>query len=216
MKFIIIGCGRMGEGLAVILTRRGHAVTLLDKDREAIERLGKQFQAQAIVGNGFDKEVLLRAGIEHADGLAAVTNSDEANVVIARLARLVFRVPRVVARLYDPRKVEIYQRLDVQIVAPVFWAIDRFADLLSYSELDVILSLGRGEVEIVRVEVPPLLAGRRVSDIAVPGEVAVVALSRKGKTSLPSSETVFERGDSVDLAVLAASAQRLRAILGLT
>jgi trk system potassium uptake protein len=216
MRFMIIGCGRMGTGLALVLSQRGHTITLIDKDRAALEQLEQPFRGQTIVGTGFDQGVLIQAGIEHADGLAVVTNSDEANVVVARLARLVFQVPRVVARLYDPRKVEVYRRLGVQIVAPVSWAISRFADLLSYSELDAILSLGSGEVEIVEAEVPPLLVGRKVSVIAVHGEVHVVAVSRKGKTFLPSSETVFQRDDSVHIAVLTASTERLRAMLALT
>ncbi len=218
MKFIVIGCGRMGAGLALVLARRGHTVTLVDRNREAMERLEQPAHApsiETVVGNGFDRGVLLGAGVEHADGLAAATNSDEANVVVARLARLVFQVPRVVARLYDPRKVEVYRRLGIQIVAPVSWAINRFADLLSYSELDSILSLGGGEVEIVEVDLPPLLHGRKVNSIAVPGEVHVVAVSRGGKTFLPSSETVFRKGDVAHIAVLTASAERLRSILAL-
>ena len=215
MKFIIIGCGRMGAGLALVLGMRGHTITLVDKDREAVEELTQSFRARTIVGSGFDRAVLLAAGIDHADGLAAVTDSDEANVVVARVARLVFHVPRVVARLYDPRMAEVYRMLGVQIVAPVAWAISRFADLLSYSELDAILTLGSGEVEIVETGVPPLLVGRKVSAIAVPGEVHVVALTRKGKTFLPSSEAVLQRDDSVHFAVLASSAERLRAVLAL-
>jgi trk system potassium uptake protein TrkA len=206
----------MGAGLARTLSLRGHTITVLDKDRDAMEQLEQSFRGQTIVGTGFDRGLLLQAGIEHADGLAAVTNSDEANVVIARLARLVFQVPRVVARLVDPRKAEVYQRLGVQIVAPIAWAIHRFADLLSYSELDAILSLGGGEVELVEVEVPPLLAGHKVSAISIPGEVHVIALNRRGKAFLPSSETVFQKDDSAHIAVLATSAERLRAILALS
>lgn len=216
MRFIIIGCGRMGTGLAHVLNGRGHAVALVDKDFQAMERMGQPFGAQVIVGTGFDRGVLLRAGIERADGLAAVTNSDETNVVVARLARMVFQVPRVVARLYDPCKVEVYRRLGVQIVAPVAWAIHRFADLLSYSELDAFVTLGSGEVEIVEVEVPPLLVGRKVSAVEAPGEVQVIAMSRKGRTFLPLPETVFQKGDSVHIAVLTASAERLKAMLALT
>jgi trk system potassium uptake protein len=216
MRFIIIGCGRMGAGLARTLGLRGHAITVLDKDRAAMEQLEQSFQGQTIVGTGFDQGVLIQAGIEHADGLAAVTNSDEANVVIARIARLVFHVPRVVARLYDPRKAEVYQKLGVQIVAPASWAINRFADLLAYSELDAILSLSNGEVEIVQLEVPALLVGHKVSAIAVPGEIHVIAINRRGKAFLPSSETVFQKDDSVHIAVLTTSAGRLRAILALT
>jgi trk system potassium uptake protein len=216
MKIVIIGCGRMGTGLARVLSLRGHAITVVDKDRAALEQLEQSFRGQTVVGAGFDQGALLKAGIEHADGLAAVTNSDEANVVVARLARLVFQVPRVVARLYDPRKADLYHRLGVQVVSPVSWVINRFADLLSYSELDAIVSLGDGEVEIVEVQVPALLAGRKVSAIAIAGEVQVVALSRKGKTFLPSSETLFQRDDIVHIAVLTASAERLRAVLALT
>jgi trk system potassium uptake protein TrkA len=215
MRFIIIGCGRMGAGLARTLCLRGHAVTVLDQDRGVLAKLEQSFPGEALLGSCFDRSVLLRAGVEHADGLAAATNSDEANVVIARLARVVFQVPRVVARLVDPRKAEIYHRLGVQIVAPISWAIRRFADLLSYSELDAILSLGGGEVEIVNVEVPPLLVGHKVSAISIPGEVHVIAVSRRGKAFLPSSETVFQKDDSLHIAALAASVERLRSVLTL-
>lgn len=216
MKFIVIGCGRMGAELARVLGGRGHTLALVDKDLKAMERLEQTLRAQMIVGTGFDRKILLKAGIEHADGLAAATNSDETNVVVSRIARLVFKVPRVVARLYDPRKIEMYSRLGVQVVTPAFWTINRFADLLSYSELDAVASLGGGQVEIVEVEAPSLLAGRKVSALAVPGEIQVIALSRRGKTFIPTLETVFQKGDSVHIAVLTASAQRLRAILALT
>jgi len=216
MRFIIIGCGRMGAGLARTLGERGHTIAVVDKDAGAMEQLEPSFRGRTLVGTGFDQAVLLEAGIKHADGLAAVTNSDEANVVVARLGRLAFQVPKVVARLVDPRKADVYQRLGVQIVAPISWAIHRLADLLSYSELDAVLSLGGGQVEIVEVEVPPLLVGHKVSAIAVPGEVHVIALSRRGKTFLPSSETLFQKDDGVHIAVLTTSAERLRAILTLT
>lgn len=213
MRFIVVGCGRMGAGLARTLALRGHAVTVLDRDPTALERLGSWFRGEAILGSGFDREALRRAGIEHADGLAAVTNNDEVNVVLARLAGLAFQVPRVVARLVDPRKAEVYHGLGVQTVAPVSWAIHRLADLLAYSELDAVLGLGGGEVEIVQVEVPPLLTGHKVSAVSVPGEIRVVAVSRRGKAFIPSSETVFEKDDSVHIAVLATSVERLRSML---
>lgn len=215
MRMIIIGCGRMGAGLAGLLGSRGHAVTVVDRDGGAMARLDPSFQGRTIVGTGFDREVLLAAGIERADGLAAVTDSDDTNVVVSRLGRQVFRVPRVVARLYDPRKIEVYRRLGVQVVDPGSWAFNRFADLLSYSQLDTILSLGSGEVEIVEMDVPLLLAGRKVSAITVPGEVHIVALSRKGRVFLPTSETVFRKDDSMHIALLTASAERLKAMLAM-
>ena len=215
MKFIIIGCGRMGAGLSVALRKYGHTITLIDKDSGAIERLDPPYRDHAVLGTGFDRDILCKAGIGHADGLAAVTNSDEANVIIARLARLVFHVPKAVARLVDPRKEDIYRRLGVQIVAPVYWAINLFVDLLSYSELDAMMTIGSGQVEIVQAEVPPLLIGRKIGAVAVPGEIHVVAVSRNGKTFLPSSETIFLKDDLMHIAVLTDSAGHLRTILAL-
>lgn len=216
MRCIIIGCGRMGAGLARALSSRGHAVTVVDKDPGALERLDTSFRGRSVVGTAFDQKVLLEAGIKRADGLAAVTNSDETNVVLARLARLVFEVPKVISRLYDPRKEDIYQRLGVQIVAPATWAVNRFAELLAYSELDTMLSLGNGEVEIVEVSVPPLLVGRNVKTLSVPGEVRVISICRGGKAFFPTAETIFQKDDSVQFAIMAACVERLNAMLAFT
>ena len=214
MRAIVIGCGRMGAGLAQTLAQRGHAVMVVDSDPAAFERLGPAFNSRTVAGVGFDRDILLRAGIERADGLAAVTSSDEANVVAARLARQVFRVPRVVARLYDPRKAEIYRRLGILTISTTTWGIQRIAELLCYSDLDVVLSLS-SEVDLVQVHVPPLLAGRAAHTVIVPGEVQAVAIDRAGKTLLPTPDTTFQEGDIIYLAVLAASADRLKALLGL-
>lgn len=213
MRIIIVGCGRMGSGLAQTLCQRGHAVTVVDRDPLAFEHLAPSFKGRTIAGVGFDRDVLIRAGVEHADGLAAVTASDETNVVSVRLARLMFRVPRVVARLYDPRKAEIYRRLGVQTISTTAWGIQRIVELLGYSELDSIASLGSGGVDIVEVAVPLLLVGRPVGDLAVPGEVQVVAISRGGGTFLPGPGARFQDGDMVHLSVLATSIDRLKALL---
>lgn len=216
MRIIIIGCGRMGSGLARTLALQGHAVTVVDRDPTAFERLGPAFKGQTVVGVGFDRDVLIKAGIERADGLAAVTESDEANVVAARLASQVFRVPRVVARLYDPRKAEIYRRLGLQTIAPVSWGINRMAEMLSYAPLTTTHSLGAGGVDLVDVEAPPLLVGRMVKELFMTGEIHVVAISRGGQTFLPTLGTVFHEGDVIHLAVSAGSLGRLKAILGLS
>lgn len=215
MKIIVIGCGRMGAGLAQALSLQGHAVTVVDADPAAFDRLGPSFKGHTVAGSAVDRETLLAAGMERADGLAAVTASDEANVVAARLAMQVFHVPRVVARLYDPRKAEIYRRLGLHTITPVTWGIHRMAELLCYSRLDTVASLGSGEVDIVETEVPPLLVGRTVTELTVAGEALVVSISRAGKTFLPTLATVFHKGDLVHVAVLVTSADRLRQILGL-
>ncbi len=214
MRIIIIGCGRVGAGLAQNLCLCHHAVTVVDKDPAAFARLGPAFQGQTVVGIGFDRDVLIAAGIERADGLAAVTASDEVNVVAARLASQFFHVPRVVARLYDPRKAEIYKRLGVQTISTTTWGINRIADLLCYSEFEPVVSLG-GDVDLVVVDAPPLLVGRKVADVMVTGQIHVVAISRGGKTFLPTLGTLFQDGDLIHLALLAQDADRAKALLGL-
>jgi trk system potassium uptake protein TrkA len=215
MKTIVVGCSRMGVGLAQTLSLRGHTVTVIDKDAAAFEELGPAFKGRTVVGIGFDRSVLVEASIERADGLASVTDSDEANIVVARLARVVFRVPRVVARVVEPRKAEIYRRLGLQTISTTTWGINRIANLLSYTELDVVVDLG-SDVELVEAEIAPALAGRTVHDITVPGEVHVVAIGRGGKTFLPTSRTAFQAGDHVHCAVLASSADRLQVMLRLS
>ncbi len=215
MKILIIGCGRLGAGLAKALELRRHSVTVVDKDPAAFGQLGT-FKGKTFAGSGIDRESLLQAGIERADGLAAVTASDEINVVAGRLAVQVFRVPRVVARLYDPRKAEIYRRLGLQTITPVAWGINRIAELLCYSRLETVQSLGSGEVDIVETEIPPLLVGRTMNEVTVTGEIHVVAISRGGRTFLPAPGTVFHKGDLLHLAALGSSADRLKALLGLS
>jgi trk system potassium uptake protein TrkA len=214
MKIIIIGCGRVGSGLARMLSNRGHQVTMIDSDPLSFERLGKNYKGKTVVGIGFDRQTLLDAGIEKADAFAAVTASDEANAVAARIAKNVFRVPRVAARIYDPRKADIYRRLGMQTISPVALGIARMAELLSFANLAVVDSLGSGEVKIVDIEVPSMLTGRRMEELIIPGEVHVSAISRKGRTFLPLSGTSFEEGDIVHLSVLATSQDRLKDLVG--
>jgi trk system potassium uptake protein TrkA len=214
MRVLIIGCGRVGAGLAKSMILRGHQVTIVDKDPLAFERLGSAFKGQKVAGIGFDRDVLIQAGIERADGLASVTSSDEANVVVARMARQIFHVPRVVARLYEPRQAEIYNRLGLLTIAPTSWGIDRIADLLQHSNLDVIVSLGSGQVDLIEIELPHLLVGRSVDELTLSGEIHVVAITRGGKTFLPTLGTTFQEGDSVHLATMSTSMDRLHKLLG--
>lgn len=212
MNFIIVGCGRMGSGLAQTLSHRGYQVTVIDRDSAALEGLGPGFKGHKVVGIGFDRGVLEQAGIQRADGLAAVTNSDETNIVTARLAKSIFRVPRVVARVYDPRKAEVYRRLGLETISTTIWGINRIAELLTYTALNVVQSLGE-ELDLVEAEVPPTLSGRTVGDLCIPGEVQVISIERSGKAFLPSAGTTLGAGDRMRLAVFTPSADRLKAIL---
>lgn len=213
MRIIVIGCGRTGAGLAGVLDTAGHAVTVVDSDPSAFERLGPTFGGVSIKGIGIDPDVLHRAGIETADGVAAVTGDDEVNAVVARIAGRFFRVPKVVARLYDPGKAQIYRRLGVQVVAPVDWGIHRAADLLTFSDVGAIVSLGTGQVDVVEIELPPLLDGRPVAELTAPGEVMPIAVSRAGRTFIPTSGTTMQIGDIVHLAIVAVSRGRLESML---
>jgi trk system potassium uptake protein TrkA len=214
MRLIVIGCGRWGAGLAQVMSQRAHVVSVVDQNPAAFERLGESFHGRTITGVGFDREVLLAAGIERADALAAVMSSDEANVVAARVARQKFRVPRVVARQYDPRKAEIYRRLDVMTVSSTTWGIHRMTELLGYSDLESVASLGSGQVDLVETEIPALLVGRTVTELTLSGEVQVVAISRGSRTFLPTLGTAFQEGDRVHLAMQSTAADRLRRLLG--
>lgn len=216
MKLVIIGCGRTGGRLIRTLAAAGHDVWVVDADQAALDRIGSLAGVRTIVGIGFDRDVLAAAGVADADGLAAVTGSDETNAVVGRVAAEVFGVPRVVARLYDPAKAEIYRRLGLQVVAPVMWGVQRLADLLTFSPVGEVGSLGTGEVDIVEIVLPRALAGRPVRDVAVPGEVAPVAVSRAGRTFIPTRETPLADGDILHVAVLGSSRYRIESLFGVT
>ncbi len=214
MKIIIVGCGRIGSGLAETLNRGGHAVTVIDSDAAAFGRLGQAFRGEKVEGIGFDREVLTRAGIERADALAAFTASDEANAVIARMAKLKFRVPSVVARLYDPGKADIYRRLGVQTISSTNLGIQRAVELLCYTPFNTVYTLGDGEVNLVQIEVPALMVGRKVNDMTVLGEFHVISITRSNRTFLPTMGTTFEKDDMIYLAVTTTSSGRFKRMLG--
>lgn len=210
MKIIIIGCGRMGSGLALGLIRSHHEITVVDSDSRAFDRLGHTFSGQIIHGDALDKESFQISGIEKADGLAAVTGNDAVNIVVARAARQIFRVPKVIARTHDPRYTEIYHKLGIQTVTNVSLGIERISELLTFSSLDIIHGIGNNEVAVIRYEIPPLLSGHQVKDITVAGEIIVLSLTRQGKTSIPTLGTTFEKGDILHLAVEEKSVDRLK------
>ncbi len=213
MKVIIIGCGRLGSGLARDLKLRGNEVAVIDSDPLSFGRLGKGLSFKTIVGIGFDKEVLLEAGIEKADALAAVMESDEANVVAARISKQVFKVPKIVARVYDPRKADIYRRLGIPTFSPVAISSARMSELLTFSGLNTLTRLGGGGVSIVEIDVTNLLAKKPISALDIPGKVSVISVTRNGNTFMPASSTLLEFGDIVHLAVTEDHKDRLAELL---
>lgn len=213
MKIIIMGCGRVGEQLARLMADEGHDVVVIDIAARALERLGATFKGRRIEGVGFDREVLVNAGIETVDAFAATSSSDNANIIAARIARNIFRVPRVVARLYDPRRAEIYQRLGLLTISSTTWGAERIRQMLTHSHLDPVKTFGNGEVCLLSAEVPLHWPGHMVKEIIIPGEIQMLAITRAGHAFIPLSGTEFHGGDVVHLAVLASSLERYKEMM---
>jgi trk system potassium uptake protein TrkA len=188
---------------------------VIDYNPTAFERLGPDFRGETVTGIGFDREALLRAGIEDTDAFAATSSSDNANVVAARIARNIFRVPKVVARLYDPRRAEIYQRLGLVTISSTTWGAGRIRELLTHEQMNPVHTIGAGEVVILDVEAPPHLVGRAVHHLTVSGELSVTAITRNNHAFIPTLGTVFRDGDVVHLTVLAVALERVEDLLGL-
>lgn len=208
MKIVIGGCGRVGAMLANNLAVEGHEVAVIDKHSEAFSRLSPRFSGARIRGMVFDKDALEEAGVDRADAFVAVTSGDNSNVVSATIAREIYRVPKVVARIFDPRRAEIYRRLGIQTVSSVTWAANEISSLVLYQHSLRDLTLGDGEVQVVRTSVPPRLVGRTVMDLSMPGEVMVFAVVRAGASLIPSSHEVLRAGDVVEAAVLTSALNR--------
>lgn len=215
MKTIVVGCGKLGSELAISLCKKGNDVAIIDSDEAAFHRLGVNFKGEKIVGVGFDREVLKRAGISKADAIIACTKSDEVNALVGRIAQTIFRVPKVISRLYDPRKAEIYHALGIQTICTTTWGVQRATDLLSYGQLDSVLAIGDSNINLVRIDIPALLVGKTVKDITAFGEFQVVAIGRNNDSFLPTLGTTFQKDDVIFIAVLSASAFKLQALLGL-
>jgi trk system potassium uptake protein len=214
MRVLVLGCGRVGSGVARELASRDIEVAVIDHDPAALARLGEGFRGRKALGSILDREVLTEAGVERADAVAVVTGSDEVNAVVALALRRLLRVPTVIARLYDPQVATVHQRLGIRTLAPVTWGIQRIADLVTATHLTPVATLGVGHVEVVDVHVPPLLDGRQVSEIEVEGEIEVVALTHHGRTTLPTAATRLHAGDLAHVAVGTASLGRLETLLG--
>jgi trk system potassium uptake protein TrkA len=214
MKIIVMGCGRVGSQVSQILVGQGHAVTVIDHDTSTA-RLGAEFKGRIVHGLGFDKNVLLEAGVETAEGFVAASPSDNANIVAARIARNIFRVPRVVARLYDPVRAEVYQRLGLTTISSTAWGAERIVEVVTHADLDVLDIFRDGGTTLVRIEAPARLSGHRVAQMNIPGEVLVIAITRSDHTFIPVSGTEFQEGDVMYLAVIPSAMIRLEELLGI-
>jgi len=210
MHVVIAGCGRVGSDLTVSLSRKGHTVSVVDKNPHAFERLPPGFEGQTLVGIVFDQETLEAAGIREAGAFVAVTNGDNSNIVSARIAREHYNIERVVARIYDPRRAEIYRRLGIPTIATVQWASAEIYDQLFHGIEHTELAIGDGDMVLLRLEISPELAGTPVSTLSQPRDALVVAIDRMGKASIPTPETTFQEGDIAHVIVRRDAIEELR------
>jgi trk system potassium uptake protein TrkA len=215
MKIIIMGCGRVGLQVSHLLIRQGHEVTVIDHDANALARLGADFKGKVVRGVGFDRNILLEAGVETAEGFVAASSSDNANIVAARTARTIFHVPRVVARLYDPVRAEVYQRLGLTTISSTSWGAEKIVEVVTHTDLDVLQVFSDSGTSMVRIESPARLIGHRVSQLNIPGELSVTAITRDSHTFIPVSGTEFQDGDVIYLAVIPSAMERLEGLLGI-
>lgn len=195
MHVVIMGCGRVGAELTVQLSQNGHSVAVVDKRAEAFDRLPPGFDAKKVVGIGFDREVLEEAGIQEADAFIAVSNGDNSNIVSARIAREHYKVPRVIARIYDPKRAEIYERLNIPTVATVRWAAKQVQFLLHHGKEEMRDTIAGGSLMIVQIPVPEHLAGRKVDEITSEGKIEVIGVDRGGSGFIPVPGSTFQEGD---------------------
>ena len=191
---VIVGCGRVGSTLALELITSGHTVAVIDRKPDAFKRLGENFSGLTIAGIGFDRDVLLEAGIEKAQAVAAVTNGDNSNILIARVAREKFGIEKVVARIYDPKRAEIYERLGVATVATVKWTSERILRRILPDTSSVEWTDPSSNVVLIEREFPNSLVGKKATEIVL-ASACISAIRRLGTAVIPDEKTIVQQGD---------------------
>jgi trk system potassium uptake protein TrkA len=213
VHIVIMGCGRVGSTLTRNLEARGHSTAVIDTNPDAFRRLGPGFAGVTVTGMGFDRDVLVKAGIEHADAFAAVSSGDNSNIISARVAREQFRIENVVARIYDPGRAEVYERLGVPTVATVPWAADQVLRRLVPAGSEPAWRDQSGDVRLDNVYAPFSWVGHRIQDLEAAASVRVAYLTRLGKGLIAKPETVIQEGDYLNLFMLESTAEASHAAL---
>jgi trk system potassium uptake protein len=214
MKVIIVGCGRVGAHTAAALAREGHDVAVVDRSEDAFRLLPAAFEGRTLRGVAFERTTLEEAGIAEADALVAVTSGDNTNIVVARIAKDVYRVPDVVARIYDPRRADIYRRYGIQTFAPTAWSAGKIVEFIVSPNLEREQSFGNGEVQMMAAWVPEHLVGKPVTDLRIPGEIRVALIVRMGRGLIPVSGTCFEVDDQVHVVVHQSAVEKFEKMMG--
>ncbi|MEO3939160.1 TrkA family potassium uptake protein [Dermatophilaceae bacterium Soc4.6] len=209
MHFVIMGCGRVGSTLAKSLSKRGHDVAVIDSEPSSFRRLGSSFEGMTVTGLGFDRDTLRAARIDEAYAFAAVSSGDNSNILAARVARETFGVEHVVARIYDPGRAEVYQRLGIPTVATVRWTSDQMLQRLLPQGAVPVLTDPSGRVVIAEVPLARSWVGRRISEVESLTGTRIAYVTRLGEGLVPGAETVFQDGDLVHVAAATTDLQRV-------
>jgi trk system potassium uptake protein len=204
LHIVIMGCGRVGSALAYSMEELGHSVAVVDQDPQAFRRLGPGFRGRQITGTGFDRDTLIAAGIAEAGAFAAVSSGDNSNIIAARVARETFGVENVVARIYDPRRAEIYQRLGIPTVATVRWTADQMVRRLLPSGAEEHWRDPSGMVMLAEVSLSSAWMGHRVSRAEAAAKVRIPFITRLGNGIMPTADTVLQEGDLIHVAMAVA------------
>jgi len=212
VHIVIMGCGRVGATLAQSLEDQGHSVAIIDQNPAAFRRLGSHFNGRRITGVGFDRDTLREAGIEEAGAFAAVSSGDNSNILAARVARETFGVENVAARIYDPKRAEVYQRLGIPTVATVRWTANQMLRRLLPAGAEPLWRDPSGTIQLAEVHVDTAWVGQRVSTIEDAAGVRVAFLTRLGEGLLPAEDTVIQEGDLVHVIMREADTAAVEAV----
>jgi len=214
MNFFIIGCGRVGSELAFRLYKKGHTVVVIDINREALNALSPEFRGRIIEGDVLAEQMLERAGIAEADGLACVTNSDTLNAVVGHMARRIYNVPTVITRNYDPVMLPVLEAFGCNVVSSTSWGAQRIQELMLDPSFRTVFSAGNGEVEIYEMPIPASWDGKQLGDLLRNSpDCLPVALTRAGRALLPGSETTLQTGDLLNVSATFDGVKTLRTLM---
>ena len=201
MRYLIVGCGRVGSALAKLLDADGHEIIVVDETPSAFKRLGQKFKGHVVVGTGIDYDVLKRAGAPSAAGFVEVTDGDNRNIMAALIAQRMFKIKRVVARIYDPPRGQMYRELGIQTVVPTTVGAKLIRDTLMETPWDPGHSFDFGKVTSLAAVVTEADAGKRVADIERPGRIRIAAIRREMAVMVASNELVLQIGDEINAIV---------------
>jgi len=201
MRYLIVGCGRVGSTLAKLLDADAHEVIVIDENPNAFKRLGHKFKGEVVVGTGIDYDVLKRSGATTADGFIAVTNGDNRNVMAALIAQRMFRIKKIVARIYDPTRGLMYRDLGIETVCPTTVGAKLVRDILTEAPWDTLQSFDFGKVTSLTAVVEAPNAGKRVSDLERPGRIRIAAIRSGKSVRVAAEDSVLSEGDEINAIV---------------